>query len=110
MQYVLEHEHEAGCITKDVSGDNIGWDITSTNKKTKEVKYIEVKGHSGRQVTIMSPKEWSMAGKYHDRYYLYVVFHALTHPELHVKPDPYNKTNPITRSHYYIQSRDIEGS
>ena len=110
MLYVLEHEHEAGCITKDVSEDNVGWDITSTNRETREIKYIEVKGHSGRQITIMSPNEWDVAGKYHDKYYLYVVFHALTRPELHVKPDPYNKTNPIVRPHYYIQAGDIEGA
>ena len=110
MQYVLEHEHKAGCIAEDVSEENVGWDITSTNKKTGNVKYIEVKGHSGRQVTIMSPNEWEAARKYHDRYHLYVVFYALTRQELHIKPDPHNKTNPQIRPHYYIKSQDIEGS
>ena len=108
MDYVMKYEKKKGRIPKDVSNLKCGWDIESEDRTTDEKRHIEVKGHSGGyQNTHMTQNEWNMATKYGNKYYLYVVFHALDRPELHQKADPANKCHPTIQKSYEIKWEDV---
>ena len=111
MDYVMKYEKENGREPEDVSALNIGWDITSTEPKTGKVRYIEVKGHSGRSNTNVSENEWNKAKELSEDYYLYVVFHASNERrrDLHIKQDPAHKADPERRLCYIIKPNDVEG-
>jgi hypothetical protein len=64
----------------DVSLDNVGWDITFTHKRTREIARVEVKGLSGdRQVVLLTANEIRAAREESD-WYLAVVTRALSQP------------------------------
>lgn len=82
MQAVTAYELSQGRSPEDVSADNVGFDILSSDRA------IEVKGRAGVGAIIMTPNEWITAGRLGDEYYLYVVTHALGSPEINVIRNP----------------------
>ena len=79
MKWAIQFEEENSRKPKDVSLSNLGYDIESKDLKTGELRYIEVKGASGkpekREITI---NEWRTAITLGDKYYIYYVLGLAT--------------------------------
>lgn len=78
MQAVFDHEHSLGNITKDVSAEKCGWDITAIPPMKDGVlpvhRHIEVKGRAKGQSTItVSHNEIKYAFNQGDKFWLAIV-------------------------------------
>ncbi|PFR16728.1 sacsin N-terminal ATP-binding-like domain-containing protein [Bacillus cereus] len=70
----IEFEQLQGNRAKDVSKQNLGYDVHSQTK-TGEIRYIEVKSISNRNAEIsMTNNEYTAAHQYGDAYYLCVIY------------------------------------
>lgn len=88
MATVIAYEHEQGRNPKDVSAENVGFDVQSTGRA------VEVKGKAATGAIILTPNEWITASRLGDAYYLYIVTNALTNPALHIVHNPAQKIDP----------------
>ena len=90
MQVVMEHERAQGRQVEDVSAKDLGYDVTSLDLRTGELKLIEVKGLAAETGTILlSPNEHRVAEDRPDCFWLYVVTNCAGEPELREPiPDP----------------------
>ncbi|MGH7248531.1 MAG: DUF3883 domain-containing protein, partial [Pseudomonadota bacterium] len=71
---VMAYEREAGRQPADVSAKNLGYDITSIDTASGELRLIEVKGIGGETGTVLlTPNERRVAEDRRDCYWLYVV-------------------------------------
>ncbi len=109
MRVVMEHEEARGRRTKDVSAKNLGYDVTSLDPNSGDLRLIEVKGLAARSGTILlTPNERRVAQDRPDCYWLYVVTDCASAPVLR---DPIR--NPARKpwvevkkvQHYYL---DVE--
>lgn len=83
MSVVMEYEHKRGCQVYDVHEKNLGYDITSLDINSGELRLIEVKGIGGQTGSILlSPNERKVAEDRRDCYWLYVVTHCKSDPQL----------------------------
>ena len=83
MQVVMEHERAQGRQAEDVSAKDLGYDVTSLDLRTRELKLIEVKGLAAETGTILlSPNEHRLAEDRPDCFWLYVVTNCAGQPEL----------------------------
>ena len=74
MRVVMEHEAAQGRQVEDVSEKDLGYDVTSLDLKTGDLKLIEVKGLAAETGTILlSPNEHRVAEDRPDCFWLYVV-------------------------------------
>ncbi len=74
MRVVMEHEKSQGRQVFDVHEKNLGYDITSLDLASGELRLIEVKGLSAASGTILlTPNERRVAEDRRDCYWLYVV-------------------------------------
>ncbi len=74
MQVVMEHEKAQGRQVYDVHEKNLGYDITSLDLISGELRLIEVKGLGDATGTILlTPNERRVAEDRRDCYWLYVV-------------------------------------
>jgi len=81
MNFVMEHERARGCQVEDISAKNLGYDITSLDPRSGDMRLIEVKGLSAVTGTILwSPNEKRVAEDRRDCYWLYVVTNCSTEP------------------------------
>ncbi|MFG3707084.1 protein NO VEIN domain-containing protein [Micromonospora sp. NPDC047670] len=81
MEAVTRDYEGRGWVVKDVSKDNLGWDLTCTSPDG-DVEKIEVKGVSGlRPAILLTPNE-ERAARVESGWRLAVVTKALTDPEL----------------------------
>jgi hypothetical protein len=77
MRVAIEHERAAGRTVTDVHERDLGYDITSLDPHTGELRLIEVKGIGGPTGTIcLTPNEKRIAEDRPDCYWLYVVTHC----------------------------------
>lgn len=106
MEVVIEYEKARGCKVYDVHEKNLGYDITSLNLETGELRLIEVKGIGGENGTILlTPNERRVAEDRRDCYWLYIVTNCDTKPQLQepIKDPARLKWNEVTKvSHYYL--------
>ena len=79
MKVVMQYEEDMGRIPKDVSKDNLGFDLRSTDENTN-VRYIEVKARAEKGIIALTTNEWYQASQMGDAYYLYVVWNAKKDP------------------------------
>ncbi len=93
MRVALAYEGAQERSAEDISSENLGYDIRST-APDGAVRYIEVKARARTGVIALTPNEWLMAQRLGDEYWLYVVEHAATVPELHTIQDPAVKLHP----------------
>jgi len=85
MQVVIDFEKSQGRKVYDVHEKNLGYDITSLDVNSGELKLIEVKGIGGPSGTIiLTPNENRVAEDRRDCYWLYVVTNCDTKPKLNV--------------------------
>src|SRR5207248_10067637 len=74
MRVVMEHERAQGHQVYDVSEKNLGYDVTSLDFASSELRLIEVKGLGAASGTILlNPNERRVAEDRRDCYWLYVV-------------------------------------
>src|SRR3989449_10043454 len=83
MRAVMEHERAQGRQVYDVSEKNLGYDVTSLDLASGELRLIEVKGLGAASGTILlTPNEHRVAEDRRDCYWLYVVTNCDDAPRL----------------------------
>ncbi len=83
MQVVMAREKAQGRQVEDVHEKNLGYDVTSLDVSSGELRLIEVKGLAAETGTILlSPNERRVAEDRRDCYWLYVVTNCAAEPEL----------------------------
>jgi len=83
MRAVVEHETSRGCKVEDIHERDLGYDLTSLDLTTGELRLIEVKGLAATSGTILlTPNERRVAEDRRDCYWLYVVTGCATTPTL----------------------------
>jgi hypothetical protein len=87
MRSAMEHERARDWLPEDVSAQDLGYDVRSTDLGGG-VRYIEVKARAATGAIALTPNEWLMAERLGDEYWLYVVEHAATEPALHAIQNP----------------------
>jgi hypothetical protein len=89
MRVAMEYERAAGRAVADVHEQNLGYDLTSLDTQSGELRLIEVKGLGGSTGTIgLTPNEKRVAEDRRDCYWLYVVTDCDAQPHLHINKDP----------------------
>ena len=106
MRVVMEHEAARGCQVYDVHEKNLGYDVTSLDLQSGELRLIEIKGLAGSTGSILlTPNERRVAEDRRDCYWLYVVTDCETVPNLQQPiPDPARYPwHEVTKvAHYYL--------
>ena len=106
MEEVMEYERARGCQVEDVSSKNLGYDVTSLDTRSGEIRLIEVKGFSAASGTILwTPNEKRVAEDRRDCYWLYVVTNCGETPTLQEPIDDpirfdWNEVRKV--QHYYL--------
>ena len=89
------------------SAKNLGYDVTSLDPRSGEMRLIEVKGLAAATGTILwSPNEKRVAEDRRDCYWLYVVTNCATEPTLQDPvhdPIQYDWHEVRKVQHYYLQ-------
>jgi hypothetical protein len=103
MRFAIEYEKAQGRAVADVHEQNLGYDLTSLDTQSGELRLIEVKGLGGSTGTIgLTPNEKRVADDRRDCYWLYVVTDCdvaqasslsdlagkMPAPQLHIHKDP----------------------
>jgi hypothetical protein len=105
MRVVMESEQALGRQVYDVHEKNLGYDITSLDLNSGELRLIEVKGIGDATGTVLlTPNERRVAEDRRDCYWLYVVANCHSTPELTQIKDPARLDwHEVTKvSHYYL--------
>jgi superfamily II DNA or RNA helicase len=106
MRVVMEHEHAQGRQVYDVSEKNLGYDVTSLDLASGELRLIEVKGLGAATGTILlTPNERRVAEDRPDCFWLYVVTGCDTTPQLQepIRDPARLDWNEVTKvAHYYL--------
>lgn len=106
MRIVMEHEEAKGRQVYDVHEKNLGYDITSLDINSGELRLIEVKGIGASTGTILlTPNERRVAEDRRDCYWLYVVTNCETQPNLQdpIKDPARLEWHEVKKvEHYYL--------
>ena len=106
MRVVMEHEQAKGRQVYDVSEKNLGYDVTSLDLASGDLRLIEVKGIGATTGTILlTPNERRVAQDRRDCYWLYVVTDCNTSPQLQepIRDPARFAWNEVTKvAHYYL--------
>ena len=111
MRVSTEHERALGRQVYDVHEKNLGYDLTSLDLNSGELRLIEVKGLTGATGTIvLTPNERRVAEDRPDCYWLYIVTNCGTEPVLQepmINPArlPWHEVTKI--EHYLLSSSKI---
>ena len=106
MRIVMEHEKALGRQVFDVSEKNLGYDVTSLDLTSGELRLIEVKGIGAATGTVLlTPNERRVAEDRRDCYWLYVVTSCGEAPRLQepVRDPARLDWHEVTKvAHYYL--------
>jgi superfamily II DNA or RNA helicase len=106
MRVVVEHEQAQGRQVYDVSEKNLGYDVTSLDLASGELRLIEVKGLGAATGTILlTPNERRVAEDRRDCFWLYVVTDCDNAPRLQepIRDPARLDWNEVTKvAHYYL--------
>jgi len=81
MRVVIDHERAQGRTVADVHEKDLGYDITSLDTTSGDLRLIEIKGIGAATGTVLlTPNEKRVAEDRRDCYWLYVVTHCKTEP------------------------------
>ena len=81
MRVVMEYETARGCQVYDVHEKNLGYDVTSLDLKSGELRLIEIKGLAAPTGSILlTPNERRVAEDRPDCFWLYVVTNCAERP------------------------------
>ncbi len=113
MQVAMAYERNAGRTVNDVHEQDLGYDITSLDTQSGELRLIEVKGLSAEGGTILlTPNEHRVAEDRRDCYWLYVVVGCGSkNPQLICDKDPASKPwHEVKKvAHYTLDVTSIAG-
>ena len=103
MRVVMAH---GGRKVYDVHEDNLGYDVTSLDLQSGELRLIEVKGLAGATGSILlTPNERRVAEDRRDCYWLYVVTDCASTPDLQepIRDPARYPWHEVTKvAHYYL--------
>jgi hypothetical protein len=106
MRIVMEHEQAQDRQVYDVHEKNLGYDITSLDLTSGELRLIEVKGLAASTGTILlTPNERRVAEDRRDCYWLYVVTDCASLPKLQgpiCDPARFEWNEVKKVAHYYL--------
>jgi len=106
MRVVMEYERSLGRQVYDVSERNLGYDVTSLDLGSGELRLIEVKGLSAAHgMILLTPNERRVAEDRRDCYWLYVVTDCDTTPKLEepIRDPARLDWHEVTKvAHYYL--------
>jgi len=106
MRLVMEYERAQGRKVYDVHDKNLGYDLTSLDVNSGELRLIEVKGLAGSTGTVLlTPNERRVAEDRRDCYWLYVVTNCGSVPQLQepIKDPARLEWHEVTQvAHYYL--------
>ena len=106
MRVVMEHEAAQERQVYDVHEKNLGYDVTSIDLRSGELRLIEVKGLAAAAGTILlTPNERRIAEDRRDCYWLYVVTNCASKPELQepIRDPARFPWHEVTKvAHYYL--------
>ncbi|MGH2524179.1 MAG: DUF3883 domain-containing protein, partial [Anaerolineales bacterium] len=88
MEVAMAYERAQGWEPEDVSAEDRGFDVLSRHPATGGARFIEVKGRAEEGSIVLTPNEHSTAQRLGKDYWLYVVFHCATQPQLIRISDP----------------------
>ena len=106
MQTVMDYETARGCQVFDVSAQNLGYDVTSLDLKSGELRLIEVKGLGAANGNILlTPNERRVAEDRPECYWLYVVTNCadvsqLQEPVANPAQFPWHEESKV--QHYWL--------
>jgi hypothetical protein len=107
MRVAIEHEEKLGRVVQDVHEKNLGYDITSIDTNSGELRLIEVKGIGAHTGTVcLTPNEKRVAEDRPDCYWLYVVSNCkseepwLNEPICNPSKMPWIEVKKV--EHYYL--------
>jgi hypothetical protein len=107
MKTAMEFEKSQGRQPYDVHEKNLGYDITSLDLNSGELRLIEVKGLGAASGTILlTPNERRVAEDRRDCYWLYVVINCARQPELQepIRDPARFPWHEVTKvSHYWLE-------
>ncbi len=107
MQVAMEYEKAQGRQVYDVHEKNLGYDVTSLDVNSGELRLIEVKGLAGATGTILlTPNERRVAEDRRDCYWLYVVTNCAAQPSLQepIKDPARFPWHEVTKvAHYWLE-------
>ncbi len=107
MRAVMEYEAAQGRQAYDVHEKNLGYDITSLDLNSGELRLIEVKGLAGARGSIMlTPNERRVAEDRRDCFWLYVVTECASEPVLQkpIKDAARFPWHEVTKvAHYWLE-------
>ena len=108
LALVRQREEAAGSVLEDVSDPHLkaGFDL-KVLRTDGSLRYVEVKGRSGRQAIEMTANEWAQAANHRDRYWLYVVYDCDAAPTLHRVPDPFGRLLARQTGAVRIKASDV---
>ena len=107
MEVVMAYEAKQGRQVYDVHEKNLGYDVTSLDVTSGELRLIEVKGLAAESGTILlSPNERRVAEDRRDCYWLYVVTNCAAEPQLQEPIEdparfPWHEVTKV--QHYWLQ-------
>lgn len=110
MQTVMDFEQSEGRQAYDVSEKNLGYDITSLDLTSSELRLIEVKGIGGESGTILlTPNEHRVAQDRRDCYWLSIAKSCDTSPTVIRVKDPAKLPwgEVVKVQHYALTLRDL---
>jgi superfamily II DNA or RNA helicase len=105
MRVAIDFEHSARRSGEDVHERNLGYDVSSLDPASGELRLIEVKGLAGPTGTVLlTPNERRVAEDRRDCFWLYVVTDCAATPKLTLVPDPAARPwHEVTKvAHYYL--------
>lgn len=106
MQVVIAYEQSLGRTVTDIHEKDLGYDITSLDPQSGDLRLIEIKGIGAETGTVcLTPNEKRVAEDRRDCYWLYVVTHCNSTPQLQppVKDPaglPWHEVKKV--DHYYL--------
>ncbi len=107
MQVAMEYEAAQGKQVCDVHEKNLGYDVTSLDVASGELRLIEVKGLAAASGTILlTPNERRVAEDRRDCYWLYVVTNCASEPQLQEPIEdparfPWHEVSKV--QHYWLE-------
>ena len=111
MRVAMEYETKHDRQVKDVHKQNLGYDITSLDPISGELRLIEIKGLAGATGSILlTPNERRVAEDRRDCFWLYVVTNCATAPELKkpIKDPAHFSWHKVTKvQHYWLDVKTV---